>query len=243
MNNQKEIQQNQFFISDIDNIYIDYEKNKRYFSETGYILPLILFLIGIVMILFIKKNLTLGICGWIPIICSIVIITIKLKYKVTDEEYDLSIKSCLFNIKGRALEKLNINEDEIKAIPPISFDNFDIENATKQKKGKDGLIRSNLYKSIMLFFTKTEIHCYELAFETTKYNITKKTDIYFYNDIVSVSCMSNYIKTEDVFSVIETIKITTKGGNNFSISFNNTEQAQNTINTMRSLLRLNKLKI
>ena len=242
MNNHKIIQQNQTFSSELGDTYIDYKKNNRYFNTHSYIPPLLLIAAGIIMICFININTTIGICGWVPFICGIIILAIKLKYRVTDKEYDLSINSFLFDIKKGALKKLNINEQEIEQTLPVSFDNFDIENSTKQKKGKDGIIRTNLYKSIMLFFTKYEIHYYEFSFETTADYKTEKTDIYFFEDIVSISCISNHINIDDNFFENETVQITTKGGNSFSITFNNSEQARQTINTMRSLLRLNKLK-
>lgn len=213
---------------------MNYNRNRRYFSGNG------LFWLGVFCI-------AAGLCIFIfPIIMiimfalGILFIVLSKKMKVTDEEYDASVLSMLSDVKEKALNKLGIDEDEVKEIAPISISGYEYKNYDLVNPGKDSLWRTNQYKYIMLFFSQNEVHCYTYKFKTTIDNQTEDTDVYFYKDIVSVSTSSETVKINNIDVSYEYFKLTTAGGTSLSVSIRDKDDAQRSINAMRQLLKLKK---
>ena len=156
---------------------------------------------------------------------------------MSDSEYDAAVMLLLSSYnKRRALEKLSLDEEEIKEAQPISLGGYSFRDASLTKKGADGVSRSNKYSSIWIFFTEQEIHCYKAVFCTTEPLVSEATDVWFYRDIVSVSTETdNY---NEIY--YELFKITSTGGANLSVPLRDSGNAQQSINSMRSLIKLKK---
>lgn len=73
---------------------------------------------------------------------------------ISDEVIDNSARQKLKGLQERALNKLGIDEDEIKEVDPIKFEGYSYTNASYIKLGKDDKYRSNLYETIIFFFSK-----------------------------------------------------------------------------------------
>ena len=84
------------------------------------------------------------------------------------------------------------------------------------------------------------MHCYTYRFDTTEDKKTEETDVYFYKDIVSVSTASDEAKLGDQSFNYEYFKLTTAGGTALTVSLRDVNNAQRSINAMRSLLREKK---
>ena len=166
--------------------------------------------------------------------------------EISDWKYDASVKSNLQNLKKKALERLGIDEDEVKEVQPISFGDycFDYGLDYVAKQGKDGKWRSNFYKTAIIFFSQNELHSYVLTFCTTQTLEKEQTDVYFYQDIVSVSTSSKIQKVEigdDKYSFsTEEFTLTTKGGNSITVNVENVSDIQSSVNAMRALLKEKK---
>ena len=171
---------------------------------------------------------------------GIFLIVLKKKNIVTDRQYDEQVGSMLKDMQGRALNKLGIDEDEVKEIAPISFDGYVYKGADYAKKGEDGLYRTNKYESVILFFSEHEVHCYTYNFTTTQKKQTESTDVYFYKDIVSVSTASETVEVLGFKIDYEYFKLTTAGGTALSVSLRDVDNAQRSINAMRALLKTKK---
>lgn len=180
----------------------------------------------------------------IGIVFLVVAIWFVFEKKVTDTEYDAAVQLYLFDIKQIALEKLGIDEDEVKEVTPIVFGGYNFDKGTISKLGKDKIWRTNKYEVVCLFFSKNEVHCYSYEFFTTNEKDRKyreNTEVYFYTDIVSVSTSLTTTKLENGVSVEhEFFKLTTKGGTALEVSLTDVEGAKNSINAMRHLLREKK---
>lgn len=218
---------------------MDYEKNKKYFEPTNLKPGIIVCVIGVIL------SLANPFIGIIAIAFGALLIHTQLKGKPTDDEIDAAVTSQLRNIKDRALRKLGLDEDEVSEIAPITFDGYVYKNAYIQQ-GKDGKYRSNKYQAVMFFFSSNEVHCFKYDFSITESNQRESTDVYFYKDIVSVSTQTD--GTE--YSVgkgnsskfdYEYFKLTTTGGTSISCSVRNIDDAQRSINGMRSLIKNKKL--
>ncbi|QTE70069.1 hypothetical protein JRC49_09655 [Clostridiales bacterium FE2011] len=158
----------------------------------------------------------------------------------TDEQYDGEVLKSLNNLREKALSKLGIDEEEVSEIEPISFDGYVYRGATELKKGKDGLFRTNKYECVQLFFSQNEVHCYTYNFDTITDKHFESTDVYFYRDIVAVSTSSEVEKVLEQNVEYETFKLTTAGGTALQVSLRDVNNAQRSINAMRSLLRQKK---
>jgi hypothetical protein len=220
---------------------MDYYKNLKYFKPNKFGLPITMIVIGAIMLFLIVNVPVVGVLGLLILAGGIIIIVVKSKNVGSDTEYDASVASQLNGLKARALNKLGIDEAEVNEIEPISIDGYRYKGATKAKKGKDLLWRTNKYEAVMLFFSQHEVHCYTYNFTTTEDQHTEATDVYFYKDIVSVSTASESIKLFNFDIDYESFKLTTAGGTSISVSLRDVDNTQRSINAMRSLLRSKKM--
>ena len=220
---------------------MDYQKNQKYFQPIHYKGAIILIVIGaILFITGLSSSASEAIVGLLLLAGGIAYIVMKKKGIVTDAEYDASVTSMLNNIQSKALNKLGVDEDEVKEIAPISFDGYVYKGASNVKKGEDGLWRTNKYESVMLFFSENEVHCYSYNFDTTSQKQTEATDVYFYKDIVSVSTASDTVQVLGQNVDYEYFRLTTAGGTALSVSLRDVNNAQRSINAMRALLKTKK---
>lgn len=219
---------------------MDYTKNIKYFRPINYKASIIMMVIGFIMLCAIGNNAVVGILGLLLLAGGVGIIVLKKKGLLTDEEYDSAVSSNLTDMKSRALNKLGLDEDEVKEIDPIFFGGYAYKGASASKKGKDDLWRTNKYEAVMLFFSQDEVHCYTYHFSTTENKHTEETDVYFYKDIVSVSTASEHATINGNNIDYESFKLTTAGGTSVSVSLRDVDNCQRSINAMRALLKTKK---
>lgn len=217
---------------------MDFKKNQKYFQPMNLKAGIIACVIGVIC-LAIQPVSGLIVCA-----VGALLIYLQIGGRATDADIDAAVASQLNNIKARALKKLGVDEDEVKEIAPITFDGFVFSNAMI-KQGKDGKYRSNKYRAVMFFFSSDEVHCYTYDFSITDSAQKESTDVYFYKDIVSVSTQTEGTQ----YSVgsgkssqfdYEYFKLTTTGGTSISCSVRNVDDAQRSINGMRSLIKNKK---
>lgn len=237
----------------------DYIRNKKYLSSKDGIVKSIfksIFLLiawflfcvvftGMLVIIFdpmkveTARNIVTVIFFVVPVL--VIMIIYKRGRLITDAQYDLSVKKQLKSMEKRALYKLGIDIDEVKEIAPIEIDGYNYDDCTLYKKGKDGEWRTNMYKVIYLFFSQNEVHAYTCEFCTTEGQKRESTDVYFYQDIVSVSTESSIATLKKESVRYESFKLTTSGGTSLMVSIRNTDQAERSISAMRQLLRSKKM--
>jgi hypothetical protein len=175
---------------------------------------------------------------------------------VTDNDIDKVCENHLKNLKSMAINKLGIDEDQVEEAPPISFCwyHYDalMQVKPQYKMGADGTLRSSHYKGLIYLFSAEQIYYYEYRFSLLEDKKQEMTDEYFYNDVVSVSTKSDIITYGDenatfggtVHSVnVETFTLTTSGGTSVGATLRNIEDAQDTINAMKNLLRSKKQQL
>ncbi len=114
---------------------------------------------------------------------------------VKDEEYDqivnLMIKKS--NSFQRAIDKIGLDESELKEIPPVKLCGY--EASSFSKTDMDGSFRSNLYSITHLFFSSTQVYMYQIVFNTMKNERKERTEEYFYKDITNFSTFSETIES------------------------------------------------
>ncbi len=231
---------------------MDYELNKRYFKKVNENIDYgtkIKVIIGgaVVFLIFIAMVPIIAIIG--AAVAGITIYSIVNEKKTienekasipSDSQYDSEVIKMLGDLKTKALNALGLDEDEVKEIAPITFDGYVYRNADYLKRGRDGLWRTNKYEYVILFFSENEVHCYNYTFDTTLNWKTESTDVYFYRDIVSVSTSSDTVQLLGEKIDYEFFKLTTTGGTTLPVSLRDVNNAQRSINAMRSLLKIKK---
>lgn len=218
---------------------MDYKKNQKYFQPTNLKAGIIVCIIGLVL-LFVSP-----IVGIIAIAFGALLIYLQVGGRPTDEEIDAAVTSQLKDMKTRALRKLGIDEDEVSEIAPITFDGYVYDKALI-KQGKDGRYRSSKYQAVMFFFSSNEVHCFTYDFSIVESSQKESTDVYFYKDIVSVSTQTEGTeysvgKGKSSQFDYEYFKLTTTGGTSISCAVRNIDDAQRSINGMRSLIKNKKM--
>lgn len=225
---------------------MDYGRNQRYFSKMSWKLPIVLIVIGVIIFLGgVRSSAGAVFLGILLIAAGVAYIVLKTNGIPTDEEYDSVVQEQLNNLKAKALNKLGIDEDEVKEIEPIVIGGYDFDHFNLCKLGKDNKWRTNKYEVACLFFSQNEVHCYSYEFCTTEDKKKESTDVYFYQDIVSASTASASARLTDNKGIqkdyeYESFKLTTAGGTTLNVSMRDVDEAQRSINAMRQLLRAKK---
>ena len=128
---------------------------------------------------------------------------------ITDDEYMSMVraKRDILNLRQKAINKIGLDEDEIKEIPPAMFEGFVFSNAFAKRR-TDGKWVSSSYQVSWIFFSSTQVYLYSYTFKMDEEYKAESTDEFFYKDVTSFSTSS---KTE-----------TTKGlqGKSFTVESN-----------------------
>lgn len=219
---------------------MDYKKNANYFKPLNLKVPIILVIIGLIAL---SAN---ALVGLLIVAAGIAWIVLQVKGRPTDEEIDAAVTSQLKGMRKRALKKLGVDEDEVSEIAPITFDGYVYDKKAIIKQGKDGKYRSSKYQAVMFLFSSNEVHCFTYDFSIVENSQKESTDVYFYKDIVSVSTQTDGTeysvgKGKSSQFDYEYFKLTTTGGTSISCSVRNIDDAQRSINGMRSLIKSKKM--
>lgn len=115
-----------------------------------------------------------------------------------DEEYDALLNRLIdsFGSYKRAINKIGLDEDELKEIPPVTLVGYEFEKATLSRTGKDNITRTNLYSITHLFFSSTQVYMYQVILDTTSNTKKERTEEYFYRDITNFSTSSESYEVE-----------------------------------------------
>lgn len=116
--------------------------------------------------------------------------------RTPESEFDEVVKNKLNSLdtKKRALQKIGLDEDELKEIPPVFFHGFEDEGATYGMEGSDGRYRTSKYSATWLFFNNSQVFMYYIIFDLTSDSKNERTEEYFYKDITNFSTSSKSIE-------------------------------------------------
>lgn len=106
-----------------------------------------------------------------------------------DEDFDAVLKTLVdgFGSYKRALDKIGLDEDELKEIPPVTLVGYEHEGSQLARIGQDGNYRSNLYSITHIFFSATQVYMYQVILDTISNTKKERTEEYFYKDITNFS--------------------------------------------------------
>lgn len=100
------------------------------------------------------------------------------------------------DLKERALQKLGIDEDQVREIEPVCFEGFrDDHSKIRPYVGYVGdKVVSSMYEVTWLFFGDDQVYVYNHAFDTTDESLVDATQEYFYKDITAFATSSDSIQ-------------------------------------------------
>lgn len=113
--------------------------------------------------------------------------------KVSDSEYDAMVDEFVKQNETvkRALEKIGVDESELKEIPPVTLYGYEESEFSRSSLNS---YRSNLYSVTHLFFSSTQVYMYQVILNTMKSERKERTEEYFYRDITNFSTSNDVIE-------------------------------------------------
>ena len=166
----------------------------------------------------------------------------------TDFEYDemVSYLAKKFDYRKKALEKIGLDEDQLKEIDPVHFEGYLFDKSTLSKQGQDNKWRSSKYQISWLFFSSTQLYVYQYTFNLDEDGKKEATEEYFYKDITNFSTSSDtvevsvYNKSKDINEVVNVDSnrfAITVPGDKFYCSLEQSDYTERAIQGMKALLR------
>ncbi len=116
-----------------------------------------------------------------------------------DAQYDEMVakKITAVNWKKRALKYLGVDEDQVKEVEPVHFENWSFDSLSAYAKmGKDGIWRSSAYQITWIFFSDEQIYVYQRTINMVEDGKSERGEEYFYKDITNFSTVSETVEKE-----------------------------------------------
>ena len=160
---------------------------------------------------------------------------------ITDSQYYDIVYSARshYNSIQKALDKIGLDADEVREIPPVYFEGFRGENAyTKQTAS--GRWVSTTYEIAWLFFSDSQVHVYRRRFNLDDDYTTEITDEYFYKDITAFTTISEEEVDRDGKRIPTTTFRMRGAGIEFECSLSEVKDFETAIRGMKQKLREKK---
>jgi hypothetical protein len=173
------------------------------------------------------------------------------KKPISDKEYDEMVNAVLKSndYKQKALDKIGLDEDQVKEIEPVHFEGFLYDSKSLAKHCDDGKYRSSKYQVSWLFFSATQVYLYQNTFNMDEDGKQESTEEYFYRDITNFSTSTDVVETpiydkKEKKSILKNVNSNrfalTVPGDKFYCSMEQNEYTERAIQGMKSMLREKK---
>jgi len=182
---------------------------------------------------------------------------------LTDEAFDTIVIHDYerLNLKQRALEKIGVDESQVKEIEPVKFAWYSLMKNGKFRdfkeiglhQGDDGVWRTGVFEVTWLFFSDAQIFTYKYEFHLSESRRNEITQEYFFKDVTNFTSFSEdeefpkeKSKDSDDESDGKSNRITSESfkivvpGEVFLCSMRNDEFANQRIMAMKAKLREKK---
>lgn len=167
---------------------------------------------------------------------------------MSDAEYDAFVAKTIPDLKQRGMDKIGLDEDQLKEIEPVHFEGFVFDNDSYQKKGKDDKWRSSKYEVAWLFFSDTQVYLYQKTMSFDERKEKENTEEYFYKDITNFSTVSETkeVKQQGWNGKETTVNVDTTQfklvvpGDSFFCAMKQNEYTESAVQGMKAKLREKK---
>lgn len=171
------------------------------------------------------------------------------KKPISDEEYDAMVEKVLQSndFKKKALDKIGLDEDQLKEIEPVHFEGFLYDKDSLSKRSdNDSLWRSSKYQVSWLFFSNNQLYLYQNTFNMDEDGKKEATEEYFYKDVTNFSTSTDTVETpvydkKQNKTVLENVNSNrfaiTVPGDKFYCSLQQNDYTERAIQGMKAMLR------
>lgn len=110
-----------------------------------------------------------------------------LKKGIPDSEFDTNKNRQInaLNLKQKALNKLGVDEDQVKEIEPIMLIGPDYDNSEFTWEGTNGALRYSAYQITYIFCSSDQVYVYTYTINLDKNDKIERSEEYFYKDITN----------------------------------------------------------
>ena len=170
-----------------------------------------------------------------------------------DEEYDSLLQKKIndLNPKKRALQRIGLDDDQLKEIPPVNLYGYHYGDEAHSKRGSDGRSRSSKYDVAWLFFSDTQVYLYTYVLDMAGDSKIERAEEFFYKDVVSFSTYSESTKVNvsggcmgggDQQATVEweSFQMSVTSGEKFRVSTTGVAGAEKSVSGMKQKLREKK---
>lgn len=179
-----------------------------------------------------------------------------LKKGVPDSDFDANKQKQInaLNLKQKALNKLGVDEDQVKEVEPICLIG-PVYNKGYRRSGADSVKRYSAYQVTYIFCSSDQVYVYQYTVNLDSDEKKERANEYFYKDItnfttiddteeleftVSKGCMGSKTETERVKVDTNTFKIAIPGDDPFLCSMIPTDETESQIQGLKAKLREKK---
>lgn len=163
--------------------------------------------------------------------------------KMSDAEYDAFIQKSVLGLKQRGMDKIGLDEDQLKEIEPVHFENYLFDKDCYKKKGEDKIWRSSKYQATWIFFSDTQVYLYQKTMSFDEKKDKERTEEYFYKDITNFSTTSELTEVKENDNTLQLESIQFKlvvPGDSFLCAMEQNDYTESAIQGMKTKLREKK---
>ncbi|MDR0531353.1 MAG: hypothetical protein LBG83_04730 [Oscillospiraceae bacterium] len=116
---------------------------------------------------------------------------------LSDAEYDALVRSKAdaLNLQQKALDKLGLDISQVREINPVCLEGwFHNGNKTYSRRGGDRVLRSSSYQITWLFFSSSQVYCYQYLINMDDDGKREDSQEFFYRDIVNFSTKTKAVE-------------------------------------------------
>lgn len=113
---------------------------------------------------------------------------------LSDDEYEEKVMRRIKGIdfKQKGLDKLGVDESEVKEIEPVHFEGYRFIDKALEKPSDDfNRWFSSVYQITWLYFSETQVYVYQYTFHMDTDEKKEKTEEYFYKDITNFTAVND----------------------------------------------------
>lgn len=182
--------------------------------------------------------------------------------KMTDYEQKVSKRLSTLNLKKRAVAQIGLDESEINEIAPIvlggylwnDFNERDLDDVVFVRSENNHAVSSR-FSVTWIFFSQTQMYCYEYTFDMISDRIWERIMDFFYQDITcfvinrnlvqkvtdkgSKGCIANKPYAESSSYYVDKLEIVVPGGS-FSFSMRNNAKLAESLHAAKAMVRERK---
>lgn len=155
---------------------------------------------------------------------------------ISDEKYDTAVFNSKGDLVALSMVRTGVNESEIISGKPIVMSGYNFVKANYVKQGRDNRWRSDIFDSLVILPTDKALHCYRHYFCTTMQKTEEVTEVYYYNNIVDTSIVTQTGKVKNRNITYESFVLTATGGATINVCIFDTNCAYEAVNTIRKII-------